>query len=435
MKRILIALALIASVQTAGAQNKVAAAGKAVESALSASQNAKKATQPATWQKLGKAYLDAYSAPAGNLLVGSSQQEVNLMNKEPITGTTEVTVNGESYTKVSYLNKDLYYNQQGKLAVVKVTKHVVDNPLEKAFEAYKKAAQLDTKGSKTKDITEGLKTVYEKFGEEAYNAYTLGDLATASTYFELAADASATAPFSKTDTSYYYNAGFTAAAVENYARAEKFFKKCIEMKYYGTDGDVYYKLSDVAEKMGNKAQQKQYLEEGFKAYPQSQSVLVGLINYYIASGEDSGRLFQLLADAQANEPKNASLYYVEGNARLELGEEEKAIEAYRKCAQVNPEYEFGYVQEGILFYNKAADIQKAASEEMDDAKYAKLVEEFEVAIKACVAPFEQAFNITKETETKVAIAEYLKNACYRFSEEPEYKAKYDQYKEFVEKNQ
>ena len=61
MKKIIIALALLASVQIAWAQQQVKtvnAAKGAIESALKAAQNAKKATNAATWIKLGEAYLD-----------------------------------------------------------------------------------------------------------------------------------------------------------------------------------------------------------------------------------------------------------------------------------------------------------------------------------------------------------------------------------------
>ena len=52
MKKTLIVLALLASFQVADAQTNVNSAAKAVESALAASQNEKKATKVATWMKL-----------------------------------------------------------------------------------------------------------------------------------------------------------------------------------------------------------------------------------------------------------------------------------------------------------------------------------------------------------------------------------------------
>ena len=73
MKRIFIALALLAGFQFADAQVKSPAdAKKAVEAAEAAAQNPKKAEKVATWLKLASTYMDAYNAPAGSAWVGAS---------------------------------------------------------------------------------------------------------------------------------------------------------------------------------------------------------------------------------------------------------------------------------------------------------------------------------------------------------------------------
>ena len=62
----------------------------------------------------------------------------------------------------------------------------------------------------------------------------------------------------------------------------------------------------------------------------------------------------------------------------------------------------------------------------------ELVKEFETALKSCIGPFEKAFELSNDDVVKASVAEYLKNACYRFiSEGGEYSAKYDKYSAFV----
>ena len=430
MKKILLAFALIASMQVAGAQVKSAsAAKKAVEAAEAVVANPKKATKADSWIKLGKAYMDAYNTPAGNGMVGLDRKSVALtMSGMKPTATESVNLGGETFTKEVYSTCEYYYNSQDILAMINITKPVYKDALDKALDAYKKAFAADTKKAKTKDIAEGIKTVYDKLYNEAYNAYTLNDIASASQLFEAAARTSMVEPYAKVDTSLLYNAGFTAAIAGDNQRAENLFKECLQHGYYGTDGDVFVRLSSIAEQAGDKAAQKKYLEDGFAAYPESQAVLIGLINYYITNKEDTGRLFTLIGQAKANDPTNASLSYVEGNIYKELGEIDKAIEAYRKCADINPEYEYGHIGEGILHYNNALDIQEKASEEIDDAKYMALVADFEKELKACIEPFEKAFELSKDESIKGSIAEYLKNACYRFrDDDPAYQAKYDKY--------
>ena len=434
MKKIFLALALLASLQFANAQVKSESAAKsALESAQAAASNAKKATKVATWTKLGQAYIDAYDAPVGNALVGTSKQELALVmgNKKPVSVET-VALGGRAYSKEVYESCNHYYDESGRLSFVEVTKPVVENALAGALDAYKKAAEIDVKGSKTKDITTALKTISEKYVNDAYNAYTFGDLNKASELFEAAADAAATAPYSTLDTNSVYNAGFTAWQAGNNERAKGLFEKCIEAGYIGEDGDAYAKLADVLDKLGDKEASKDALEKGFEAFPQSQSILIGLINYYVSSGENFDRLFVLLDKAKANEPNNASLYYVEGNIYKEIGNIDNAIASYRKCAEINPDYEFGYIGEGILLYEQAVDYQDKAQAEMDDAKYAALAAEFEKSLKGCIEPFEKAFEITKDNQIKTSIAEYLKNACYRFIDDgQEYADKYKKYTDVV----
>mgnify|MGYP003294965463 CR=1 FL=1 len=438
MKRILIALAVLLSVQVADAQVKTPdAAKKAVESAEMAAQNEKKATKVATWIKLAESYVDAYSAPAGAAWIGASQQELQLImaNDKPV-GTEEVVLNGEPYLKEIYATKEYYYNRNGQLAIINVTQPVYEDALAKAVEAYAKAYEVDLKQSKVKDICAGLEGIAAKYLDEGMNKYQFGDMGAASVLFEKAALAAATEPLAKVDTTAIYNAGFTAWAVQDYARAQKFFEDCLAAGYYYDDGEVYAKLGDVYAKLGDKKKGAELLEEGFVKFPQSQSILIGLINYYIESGENADRLFVLIDGAKKNEPNNASLYYVEGNIYKELGNVEKAIESYYKCAEINPAYEFGYIGAGILYYEQAVKLSEEASNEFDDKKYEALVKEFETALENAYEPFIKAYEVSKDDSIKDNVAEYLKNICYRFQEkDAKYKDGYTKFNEVVKTGQ
>ena len=434
MKRILIALAVLLAVQVADAQVKTPeAAKKAVESAKAAAENPKKATKVATWTKLADSYLDAYNAPVGNAWVGATKQELALLmgNEKPVSAEN-VELGGQPLVKESYENKDLYFNSNGQLVMINVTKPVYEDALAQAVAAYKKAYEVDVKKSKLKDINAGLNSIAEKYLNDGMNSYQLGDLKGASELFGLAAEAAATEPLCKVDTTSIYNAGFTAWMVQDYERAMKFFEKCLDVKYYYEDGEVFAKLADVYKNTGDPKKGMEILESGFVMFPQSQSILIGLINYYLENNENPDRLFELIGMAKKNEPNNASLYYVEGNIHKQLGNNEKAIESYYKCVDINPDYEFGFIGAGILYYELAVKISEEASNEYDDAKYMALVEQFEKALHDAIDPFEKAFAISKDNSLKVNIAEYLKNIYYRFiSKGADYEAGYKKYDEIV----
>ena len=437
MKKIFFALAIVMSMTFANAQQvktkTEGAARAALEAAQAAANNAKKATKVATWLKLAQSYMDAYSAPAGNGWIGGQAQELALVmgNVKP-TSEENVVVNGVSYLKKAYASADYYFNEKGQLALIKVTKPIVEDALGKALDAYKNAFKNDPKGSKTDDIIKGIQAVSDKYVQEAYDAYTLGDMASASKLFEAASNALATEPLNKVDYEFVYDAGFATLENGELEKAKGFLQKCLDNKYFGENGEVYAKLADIADKQGDKETQKNLLEAGFTSFPQSQGILIGLINYYVSSNADTDRLFTLLDNAKKNEPDNASLYYVEGNVYKELGKKDEAIASYRKCSEINPNYEYGFVGEGLLLYNEAADIQTKAQEELDDAKYMALVEQFEAALKGCIAPFEKALEVTKDDDLKAGVAEYLKNATYRFRDaDASYAEKYEKYSKMI----
>lgn len=434
MKKIFVVLALAATLSAANLQAQVKSATavrSAVESAQKAAADAKKATKTATWLKLGQSLVEAYNSPMGNGWLGATDQDLMLvMGSEKPSAEEQVTINGESMIKKVYDTKNYYMNGAGQLAIIEVTKPVVENALEQALEAYKKAAALDEKGQKTKDILDAVSGIVEKFNNAAYNEYSLGNFDKASVFFKKAYDASKAIAGTTPDVEALYNAGFTANACGKLQDAKALLKECIAAGYEGENGDALTKLADIEEKLGNKEESKNILENAFTKYPQSQGILIGLINYYMASGENTDRLFDLIADAKKNEPNNASLYYVEGQINEKLGKFEEASKAYDECVEINPNYAYGYVGKGILYYNKAIEIQEAANNEMDDAKWAKLVEEFEATLKGCVDPFIKAYEKVEDASVKPQIAEYIKNACYRFSSNDEqYKALYEKYAE------
>lgn len=432
MKKILLTVVALLTVFAANAQNEVKsvpAATKSLASAKEAVNNPKKNTKAATWIKYGQALIDAYNAPAGEILVGMGSQELDLIGfKEKPLKEEEVTVADVPYTKKVYADKNIYFASNGQVAIIEVTNPIEKDALPLAVEAFAKAVSIDGGAKTVKDATEGIKMVNEKLNSLAITEYSLNKLEESSVCFEKAAEALATAPVSALDTNAVYNAGLTAFMGGNMDRAKVFFQKSIENNYFGTDGDVYYKLSVIADKRNDAEGSKTILKEGFEKFPQSQSILIGLINYYVKSGEGADELFSLLDKAKKNDPNNASLYYVEGNAHKNLGDLEAASAAYDKCYEIDPTYNWGYIGKGIMFYEKAIEYQDLASKEMDDAKWSELSKKFEESLKSCIEPFEKAYELSTDPEIRRTVSEYLKNACFRFrGESDEYQQKYEKY--------
>lgn len=431
MKKLMLIAALLAFVTLANAQKSEDACKKAVANAKAQLENPKKASNPATWINYAKANVDAYTSAVGNGWVGGNKTEIDLiMSGTKATETITETVNGNEYTVDVYPSAKYYYNAAGVLEII-ASKPYVENALENAVEAYSKAAELDVKGAKTKDIKEALKKIGEYFQNEAVNAYTFGNLNLSSDYFGKAITAKAAKPLCEVDSAATYNQGLTAFFAGNHVVAKASMLRCINIDYL-ENGEVFAKLAECEKALGDTLACKKALEAGFEKCPQNQNILIGLINLYLDTNDDPEKLFVLLDAAKVNEPTNASLYYVEGNIRKQLGQTEKAIEAYEKCAEVNPEYEYGYIGAGILHWDEAVKIQEEAEQEFNDKKYQALVERFDTTLEEAIPYFEKAFEITKDNSVKLSLGEYLKNIFFRFRDKDEsYQAAYDKYNEYV----
>lgn len=434
MKRIILTVMTIAmACSFASAQKSADALVAAIDKAKATCENPKKAENVNTWLTLAKKCMDAYTAPTSVILPGSNRDELALiMGADRPVASEEVVIAGNTYLKDIYSNKELYFDANNLLRFTVVTKPVAENLLEDALQAYRTAYAKDVKKAKTKDIVQGMQTIAGDFMEEAYNAYTFGDYSKSSVAFAKAADAVKDEPVGIIDTASVYNAGFTAYYAGEYDRAEKYISEAVAYGYYGEDGAAFSTLADIASKKGDDVAAREILEQGFIKYPQSQGILIGLINNYLNKGDNPDKLFELIAEAKKNEPDNVSLYYVEGNINKELGRFEEAVACYGNCAVVNPDYEFGYIGLGVIWYEKAVEISDKAQMEFNDAKYNKLIEERDQALRNALEQFEKSFVLTKDDSVKVGVSDYLKNIYFAFRNQgAEYQAAYEKYDAIV----
>lgn len=431
MKKLMLIAALAVVSTAAFAQKTEEASQKAVAAAQAACNDAKKATKLATWMNAAKVNLEAYIAPQGVGMVGVGRAEITMLlnDKKPVETVTR-TVAEKEYLVDVFTNADYYY-QNDILQFIVTTRPYVENALETALNAYSKATELDVKGAKTKEIMDGINKISTYYQNEALNAYNFREYAQSSALFQKAFEAAITAPLSKIDTSIIYNAGLTAFMAGDMPRTEVMMKECLKYNYY-EKGEVFAKLAECQKAQKDTIACKQTLEAGFEKCPENQGILVGLINLYLDTKDDPEKLFSLLDVAKKNEPNNASLYYVEGNIRKQLGQFDEAAAAYDKCAEVNPAYEYGFIGKGLLYAEQADKIGEKAEREFNDAKYQILVEQFNEVLDKAIGSFETAFGITKDNQLKLSLASYLKSWLYRLRDKDDaHKAAYEKYDEIV----
>ena len=448
MKKLLIALVLMISVQLGaqppqgrpqgqggqgpGQSRELTDALSAFEKAKKEADNAKNANNPATWIKLSTAYANLYEAPVKVLWAGASRQELRiLLAGQRTVKSEEQKIQGETMTVDTYADKVLYYNADGTLAAWKVASNQVPaNALQEALKYANKAAEVDTKNQKTKDIATQLERIKSIYRSDGSSANIIGDFAGASKDFEEAYNISIHKLVNSMDTMLLYYAGLTSMFSHDYDRAIKFVSIALDSGY-DDNGDAYSYLAEAYLAKSDYAKAKDVLNSGFQKYANNQRILIALINVYRDSNDDPEKILELVKTAQRNEPNNPTLYYAEGEVWKNLDNAGEAMKCYEKSITIDPNYVFSHLAIGSVYYEQALVIQREMSAELDDNKYEILVKEMEKNLESAIAPLEKGFALAGDSDVKTAISEYLKNIYFRFREKsPEHAAAYEKYNQY-----
>ena len=431
MKKLFFALALACTLQVAYAQKPDADMQKAVDKALSAAQDAKKATKAATWINLGKAYMNAYQNPVASITQGIDKTTFGMMFKERPSATEKVELDGKSFEKLVFSHVNVYFNEMGMLSFAEVTRPSVQGDLlGEAAKAYSKAFEL---GAKEKDVAPQLKEIVEAYYNDAFTAYQLGDIKKASDLFKGSADASVLPGSAERNDDAAYNAAFTALASKDYDRAEEYYGKCLANNYT-SEGNIYANLSEIALAKADTLKAKDYLATGLTAYPDNASILTNLINLYLATNEDPAKIVELLDEAKKAMPDNPSLYYVEGNIFSGIKDYEKALAAYDKGIEINPNYDMVYYGKANVALKQADDLidEREALDVREYKKYDELTAKVVEIYKGAIEPFEKCYEVSQIPEVKAAAADFLKRLNFQLrNEDPKYQAAYEKWNAVV----
>ena len=489
MKRIVsLVLLLTISFSYVFAQNNdalIASLQKRIAKSDKLIKDPKKSQDYRVWAKRGKLMLDAYEA---NIKYVSPGIQANII---PLLGIEEgqayygkpkkIEEKGGKeywiYDKVTFIVKD------GVVQGWKITKPVIDDPLTKAYEAYKKAIELDPKGKfiHRNSTKKQLAKLRDFLRNAAIDMYINGDSKTALAYLEKAMDLYKY-PRMKDDTlnmqkgSLEYYAGVFAYNSQNWPKAEKYLRKAIENGY--EVGNSYSMLANVLQKEGKEQESVKLLEEGAKKYPTESKIIFALIDYYKPHGEYD-KAFEYIDKAIKLNPDMAILYLVKADAynqifddlskqyyklldksdslkkaafraRYQKKEHERllnekaqvdkkadsvsslmnkyfdlAVEWFKKGIEKDPKNADAYYSLGALYYNRGMAVferaQKVPTTETD--KYNKLIAEYKQYLDKAREQFEKAYQLNP---TDVQTMQNLSIIYYKLG-------MYDKHKEMKQK--
>ncbi len=368
--------------------------------------NAKKAEKSKTWMSRGELMLDIFNVNHQFINMGMSEQTAEILFGKP-ENENKTQKDGASVDELTYPKVVLTFTN-GKLTDWKEVNKIYDNPLPEAEKSFDKAVEVDPEVKDSKDYIADmgkLKDYYtakavEEFGNKDYKASLDNFESILNVSKKLSQD-----PVS--DTLIYYNAGLVASMAGLHQESIKYYELARQYNY--PKPELYTNLEKQYFEIGDTTNGVKMLDDGFKKFPNSQSIQVELIRYYLQSGK-SDEALNYLKMAQQGDPNNVSFIFAEGTIYDKMGQTDKAEAAYKKCIAMDPNYFNAYYNLGVLYYNKASNMYDAANSIQDNQQYEKAKKAADEELAKAIPEMEKAHELhPKDTDT----LQTLKTIFYR----------------------
>ncbi|UYZ64087.1 tetratricopeptide repeat protein [Hymenobacter weizhouensis] len=231
-----------------------------------------------------------------------------------------------------------------------------------AFESYQKAISLEGKdaeyGKLASQKLDGLYGLALNAGVESYNGKEY-DKAIES--YRMAQQ------IRPQDTTAYLYAAFAAEAKQDFGSAKDMYSKLQGIGYKSPQ--MYGRLLQIARQEKDDAAARKVVQEALVAYPNNKGFMLEDLNMELSAGRGREAISKI-EKAIAADPTNSNLYAVLGSVYDQDKQPAKALEAYKKAVEVDPNNFDANFNLGVYNYNKAAELYTKASK-MSLAEYQK----------------------------------------------------------------
>ncbi|MFW5758308.1 MAG: tetratricopeptide repeat protein, partial [Bacteroidota bacterium] len=292
--------------------------------------------------------------------------------------------------------------------------NLVENPLDKAYQAIQKAEELDEENANLLDIQQTLLVLSENFFNAAAIEYNEENFVQASELFFKSYKVSES--FESIDTSTLYNAGLSAEMAGNIDDAYDYY---VEVEEYEYDQPfLYSSLANISVQKENFEEATDWINKGRERYPENLDLIFSEANIYLTTGNipEAERVLEIAIE---RDPDNPNLHYAfavnyDQMSRDTLYSKEErqfayneAIKAYEKAIELKPDYfdaiyNLGamHFNEGIALYVEAEEILR---EDMDFQAYEEKEKEVLELWREAQPYLEQAFEMIDEDDSNYEV--------------------------------
>ncbi len=262
-------------------------------------------------------------------------------------------------------------------------KNLDPDALDKAYEAYQKAKELDEKDQYTDQINNFMPIVGEAYFNDGANKFNDGmgaldvqDSAAAKKFFTKAVKSFETAydiykDAGTNDTTTIYYVSVAAELGQDWDKARTTLEKLVEMNYpkssiYSSLAGIYYNQDKDLEKA------LEVYELGRERFPNDLNLLLNQTNLFLSEEMTEQALANLEAAAEMD-TTNATIFFAIGAKYNEIADDktksgemredafQKAVKAYERAIEIRSDFFDPIYNMGALYVNKAAVLIDSAN--------------------------------------------------------------------------
>lgn len=433
MKKLLLILAAATTAAVTSAQTKaIDNLNKRLIKSDESITDPKKAGLAATWIERADALKAASTAYTKELIADFPiEQTLALIGEEP-DEIVEIEVQSRPHKKYVFDAFDIYVNENGQVAFWYNKKELRPDALNGAFDALKKAYEIDpnTLNSKGYIVATDL---LNQFNTNGMNLYNLDRKVEAADLFVKAAETNQM--LGNVDSVMIYYAGVAYNEGGEYEKALEYLNKAREIGY-DQQGGVDSYIAYIQQQQGKTEDAIATLETAIVTYPTNNQLVTQLIDLYVQAKRSPDKVVAMLDKAKELDPNNGALYMLEGSLWEQMGNAEKAEAAFLEATRVDPNNYIGYMNAGIMKARKGDSfVEQAQKLDINDVKgYNALIEQAIPYYDGAIELLEKAHELNPK---EITIVDLLKGLYYQKQQEgdAEMEAKFKHYNDLYKSMQ
>ena len=237
-----------------------------------------------------------------------------------------------------------------------------------AFDSYNKSIEFDKNGKTISQVAPRYVLLANDFLNIGSEHYRKENYKNALKAFEHALKINRSSILSfDTDTSLLYNTALSAYKSKQWEKAANYLE---ELDKYAYSSNVLHLLYMARLESGDTIAARQSLEEGVIRYEYDQTLVLLLTDMHFKNDEVENAL-SLLDSAKLDQPENPVYPFNKGVVFQRTEQYDKAIKAYKKSIELDPEDIEAHLNIGNCYYNMAVDIDEKAQTLTNNSLYRK----------------------------------------------------------------